>query len=80
MLEPGELRSHLAERYGFRADTLFTFDEDVVLLRREDGASWVARVFGPQPRAAVEGAAAVLRWLETQGSAVPARGVSSAAR
>ena len=68
MLAPGELRSHLAERYGFRADTLFTFDEDVVLLRREDGASWVARVFGPQrPRAAVEGDAAVLRWLQTQG-------------
>ena len=63
-MEAEELRSHLAERYGFRAHTLFTFDQDVMLLRRDDGPSWVARTFGPQrPRAAVEGDAAVLRWL-----------------
>jgi Ser/Thr protein kinase RdoA (MazF antagonist) len=68
MAEPEELRSHLAERYGFRAHTLFTFDEDVILLRRDGGPSWVARVFGPQrPLAAVEGDAAVLRWLAEQG-------------
>jgi Ser/Thr protein kinase RdoA (MazF antagonist) len=61
---PEELRSHLAERYGFRAHTLFNFDEGVTLLRRDDGPSWVARVFGPQRApAAVEGDAAVLRWL-----------------
>jgi Ser/Thr protein kinase RdoA (MazF antagonist) len=64
MAEPEELRSHLAARYGFRAHTLFSFDQDVILLRRDDGPSWVARVFGPQrPLAAVEGDAAVLRWL-----------------
>lgn len=66
-MEAEELRSHLAERYGFRAHTLFTFDQDVVLLRRDDGPSWVARVFGPErPRAAVEGDAAVLQWLAAQ--------------
>lgn len=59
-----ELRSHLAERYGFRAHTLFNFDEGVVLLRRDDGPSWVARVFGPQrDPVAVGGDAAILRWL-----------------
>ncbi|MGH2860868.1 MAG: hypothetical protein ACRDLT_05080 [Solirubrobacteraceae bacterium] len=36
----------------------------MVLLRRDDGPSWVARVFGPQrSRSVVEGDAAVLRWL-----------------
>jgi Ser/Thr protein kinase RdoA (MazF antagonist) len=66
-MEPEELRSHLAERYGFRAHTLFNFDEGVTLMRRDDGPSWVARVFGPQrPRAAVEGDAAVLQWLAAQ--------------
>jgi Ser/Thr protein kinase RdoA (MazF antagonist) len=59
-----DLRSHIAERYGFRAHTLFKFDEDVVLLRRDDGPSWVARVFSPQrPVDAVAGDADVLRWL-----------------
>jgi Ser/Thr protein kinase RdoA (MazF antagonist) len=68
MPEPEELRSHLAERYGFRAHTLFTFDQDVILLRRDDGPNWVARVFGPQrDPAAVEGDAAVLRWLAEHG-------------
>jgi Ser/Thr protein kinase RdoA (MazF antagonist) len=64
VVEAEQLRSHLVERYGFRAHTLFTFDEDVILLRRDDGPSWVARVFGPQrPLAVVEGDATVLRWL-----------------
>jgi Ser/Thr protein kinase RdoA (MazF antagonist) len=59
-----ELRSHIAEHYGFRAHTLFRFDDDVVLLRRDDGPSWVVRVFGPErQRAAVEGDAEALRWL-----------------
>lgn len=67
MPEAGELRSHLAERYGFRAHTLYTLDEDVALLRRDEGPSWVARVFGPtRSRAAVEGDAAVLEWLAAQ--------------
>ncbi|MGH2861458.1 MAG: phosphotransferase enzyme family protein [Solirubrobacteraceae bacterium] len=63
-----ELRAHLAERYGFRAHTLFSFDQDVVLLRRADGPSWVARVFGPQRSTeSVRGDAAILRWLEAEG-------------
>lgn len=66
-MEAEELRSHLAQRHGFRAHTLLHFDEDVVLARRDAGPSWVARVFGPQrDRAAVEGDAAVLRWLAEQ--------------
>jgi Ser/Thr protein kinase RdoA (MazF antagonist) len=68
MVEAEELRSHLAQRYSFRAHTLYTLDEGVVLLRRDDGPSWVARVFGPQrPRSAAEGDAALLTWLAEQG-------------
>jgi Ser/Thr protein kinase RdoA (MazF antagonist) len=68
MAEPEELRSHLAERYGFRAHTLFTFDQDVILLRRDSGPSWVARVFPEsRPLTAVEGDAEILRWLEELG-------------
>lgn len=67
-VEPEELRAHLAAHYGFRAHTLYALDQDVTLLRRDDGPSWVARVFGPQrPRAAVEGDAEILRWLEHAG-------------
>ncbi len=68
MPEAEELRSHIAERYGFRAHTLYTLDQDVTLLRRDDGPSWVARVFSPErARAAVEGDAAVLQWLAEHG-------------
>jgi hypothetical protein len=42
--EAEELRSHLVERYDFRAHTLYTLDQDVTLLRRDDGPNWVARV------------------------------------
>ncbi len=67
MAEPEALRTHLVERYGFHAHTLFTFDQDVVLLRRDDGPNWVARVFPPRRRlAAVQGEAAILRWLEAR--------------
>lgn len=67
MTEAEELRSHLAERYGFRAHTLYTLEQDVILLRRDDGPSWVARVFGPaRSPVAVEGDAAILRWLADQ--------------
>ena len=66
-MEAEELRAHVAERYGFRAHTLFSFDQDVVLLRGGGGPSLVARVFGPaRQRAAVEGDAAVLHWLAEQ--------------
>jgi Ser/Thr protein kinase RdoA (MazF antagonist) len=68
MADPEALRVHLVERYGFHAQTQFTFDQDVVLLRRDDGPSWVARVFPPErPVSAVEGDAAILRWLAERG-------------
>ena len=68
MPEAEELRSHLAERYGFRAHTLYTLDQDVVLLRRDDGPNWVARVFpAERPLEAVEGDAEILRWLADEG-------------
>jgi Ser/Thr protein kinase RdoA (MazF antagonist) len=64
MTDPEALRVHLVERYGFHAQTQFTFDQDVVLMRRDDGPSWVARVFPPQrPISGVEGDAAILNWL-----------------
>lgn len=64
MAEIEELRAHLADRYGFRAKTVFSFDDDVTLLRDADGTGWVARTFpAERPRAAVEGDAAILRWL-----------------
>lgn len=67
-VEAEELRAHLAKQYGFRAHTLYTLDQGVTLLRRDDGPSWVARVFAPQrPRAAVAGDAEILRWLEGAG-------------
>ena len=68
MTEAEELRSHLAERYGFRAHTLYTLDQDVVLMRRDDGPSWVARIFPEErPLAAVQGDAEILAWLEHEG-------------
>lgn len=68
MVEPEELRAHLAQHYGFHACILYTLDQDVTLLRRNDGPSWVARVFGPQrSRAVVEGDAEILRWLQEVG-------------
>jgi Ser/Thr protein kinase RdoA (MazF antagonist) len=64
MTDPEALRVHLVERYGFRAQTQFPFDQDVVLLRRDDGPSWVARIFpAERPVSAVERDAAILRWL-----------------
>ncbi len=68
MTEAEELVSHIGERYGFRAQTLFTFDQDVVLLRRDDGPNWVARVFGPErPLPRVAGDAEILDWLAVHG-------------
>jgi Ser/Thr protein kinase RdoA (MazF antagonist) len=67
MPEPEELVAHVAERHGFRAQTLFTLDQDVVLLRRDDGPNWVARIFPPQrPLARVQGDAEILDWLAAQ--------------
>jgi Ser/Thr protein kinase RdoA (MazF antagonist) len=68
MAEPEALRTHLLDQYGFRARTLFTFDQDVVLLRRDDGPNWVARVFpARRPGTAVAGDAEILSWLAAQG-------------
>ncbi|HEX3802274.1 MAG TPA: phosphotransferase [Solirubrobacteraceae bacterium] len=68
MAEAEELVAHIAERYDFRAQTLFTFDQDVVLLRRDDGPNWVARIFPPQrPRARVLDDAEILDWLAEHG-------------
>jgi Ser/Thr protein kinase RdoA (MazF antagonist) len=68
MADPEALRVHLAERYGFLAQTQFTFDQDVVLMRRDDGPSWVARVFpAERPIAAVKGDAEILNWLAARG-------------
>jgi Ser/Thr protein kinase RdoA (MazF antagonist) len=67
-VEPEDVRSHLAERYGFRAQTLYALDQGVTLLRRDDGPNWVARVFPPErPLAAVEGDAEILSWLAGEG-------------
>lgn len=67
MADAEALRTHLVDRYGFHARTLFTLDQDVVLLRRDDGPNWVARVFPPRrPFAAAAGDAAILNWLAAQ--------------
>lgn len=46
-MQPEELRSHLAERYGFRAHALYILDQDVILLRPSAAppitADWRAR-------------------------------------
>lgn len=64
MPEIEDLRMHLADRYGFRAQATFAFDRDVVLLRPDRGPSWVVRIFPPErPLAAIEGDAEILRWL-----------------
>jgi Ser/Thr protein kinase RdoA (MazF antagonist) len=60
--------AHVAERHGFRAQTVFNFDQDVVLLRRDDRPNWVARVFPPErPLARVRGDAEILDWLAEHG-------------
>jgi len=61
-----EIRAHIAEHYGFRAHSVLSLDQDVSLLRRDSGASWVARVFPAGRRAAVEGDAEILGWLAAQ--------------
>jgi Ser/Thr protein kinase RdoA (MazF antagonist) len=59
------LRAHLIDTYGFRAHSVFSFEDDVTLMRDVDDTAWVVRTFGPaRSRAAVEGDAAILAWLE----------------
>ncbi len=64
MADVDALRHHLIDTYGFRAQMVFAFEDDVVLVRDADERRWIVRVF-PAERAlaAVEGDAAILAWL-----------------
>jgi Ser/Thr protein kinase RdoA (MazF antagonist) len=68
MTDVEELRAHLVDRYGIRVQAMLTLDQDVILMRRSDGPSWVARVF-PAARGvdAVRGDAEILNWLSQVG-------------
>jgi Ser/Thr protein kinase RdoA (MazF antagonist) len=69
--EPGRLLAHLRGRYAVdavAATRLSVHKTYVFRIDRADGPPWVARAFPPnRPRAAVEGDAAVLRFLEGGG-------------
>jgi Ser/Thr protein kinase RdoA (MazF antagonist) len=59
-----ELRAHLVDRYGIHVQAMLTLDQDVILMRRSDGANWIARVFSPiRSLEAVRGDAEILSWL-----------------
>lgn len=61
------LRRHLTDRYGISVTAMLTLDQDVVLMRRSDGPSWVARWFAARRSLeAVHGDAEILRWLAEQ--------------
>jgi len=66
--EAGPLLAHLRDRYRTEpvgASRLSVHKTYVFRVDRSDGDPWVARVFPPaRPRAAVEGDAAILRFLE----------------
>lgn len=61
---------HLRDRYGIdvvAATKTSQHNDHVFRIDRRDGDPWIARVFPPaRPRAAVEGDAAILRFLERQ--------------
>jgi len=62
------LREHLQERYGVGVTALSRLDRGVLKVAREDGSTWVARVFpAERPLREVEGDATVLRALERAG-------------
>jgi Ser/Thr protein kinase RdoA (MazF antagonist) len=65
------LLAHVADRYDIdpvAATRLSVHKSYVFRIDRSDGEPWVARAFPPaRPRAGVEGDAAILRFLETQG-------------
>lgn len=64
MADVDDVRAHLADTYGFRAEAVFSFEDDVLLVRDGSERRWVARVFpSERPLAAVEGDAEILRWL-----------------
>jgi Ser/Thr protein kinase RdoA (MazF antagonist) len=65
------LLAHIRDRYGIdpvAATKLSVHKTYVFRIDRSDGDPWVARAFPPaRPRAGVEGDAAILRFLQTQG-------------
>jgi Ser/Thr protein kinase RdoA (MazF antagonist) len=64
MADVDELRGHLSDTYGFRAQAVFNFEDDVVLVRDRADRRWIARVFPPERTVgAVEGDGEILRWL-----------------
>jgi Ser/Thr protein kinase RdoA (MazF antagonist) len=68
MAEIEDLQAHLVDRYGFHAKTVFSFEDDVVLVRDAADRRWIARVFpSNRPFAAVDGDAQILAWLAKQG-------------
>jgi Ser/Thr protein kinase RdoA (MazF antagonist) len=64
------LIAHLRDRYGVdvvAATKTSQHNDHVFRIDRRDGDPWIARVFPPaRPKAAVEGDAAILRYLERQ--------------
>jgi Ser/Thr protein kinase RdoA (MazF antagonist) len=66
-----QLLAHLRDRYGIdavAATQLSVHNNNVFRIDRNDGDSWVARVFPPaRPRAGAEGDATILGSLERQG-------------
>jgi Ser/Thr protein kinase RdoA (MazF antagonist) len=68
MADVEELRAHLVDRYAIHVQAMLTLDQDVILMRRSDGPSWVARVFGGErPADLVQGDAEILKWLAQVG-------------
>jgi Ser/Thr protein kinase RdoA (MazF antagonist) len=64
MADVDDLRNHLADHYGFRAQFVFAFEDDVILMRDGAGRRWIVRAFpAERPLASVQGDAAILRWL-----------------
>ncbi len=62
------LRSHLEDRYGIGVAAITELDTAVFRIDRDDGPSWVARVFpAERPLEGVEGDAAILGGLEQAG-------------
>jgi Ser/Thr protein kinase RdoA (MazF antagonist) len=63
----GRLLAHLRDRYGIdavAATKISRHNDHVFRIDRDDGDSWIARVFPPaRQRASVEGDAAILRFL-----------------
>ncbi|MGD0833769.1 MAG: phosphotransferase [Candidatus Dormibacteria bacterium] len=67
-LGAGTLPAHLEREYGIQVSGVTELDVGVVRVDRQDGPSWVARVFpADRPLEAVEGDARILSALQRQG-------------